>query len=112
MGFLTNDRRQKTQNSTALAKPETLVRKVRNAPANTICASPSFSGNIPEFRTGRCTVEDPDDVKNRPLDTACLGNDTGRDQSRSWIQGNEAVLRACQHLQAVAICNSITLLLT
>jgi hypothetical protein len=31
---------------------------------------------------------------------------------RIWIQRNEAVLRACQHIQAVAICNSITLLLT
>jgi hypothetical protein len=33
-------------------------------------------------------------------------------QSRIWIQPNGAVLGACQHLQAVAVCNSITFLLT
>jgi hypothetical protein len=39
----------------------------------------------------------------------CVG---AQSQSRIRIQRNKAVLRACQLLQAVAICNSITLLLT
>jgi len=45
------------------------------------------------------------------LEMAGLGF-PNQNQSRIWIQRNGAVLRACQLLQAVAICNSITLLLT